>query len=47
MKTVRALLYLSDKKNTSEGCESVVIAGTRYGCIKLMKCDELLCCKSF
>ena len=34
--------YLDDRVSAREGCEAVMIARTRCGCVKFRECGELL-----
>ena len=42
VETVREFTYLGDRVSASGGCEAVVTARKRCGCVKFKECDELL-----
>ena len=42
VETARKFTYLGDRVSAGGGCEAAVIARTRYGCVKVRECGELL-----
>ena len=47
VETVREFTYLGDMVNAGGGCETAVIARTRYGWVKLRECGDLLYYRRF
>ena len=47
VKTVIELTIRGDRVSSGSGCEVVVTARTRCGCVKFRKCGELLHCRRF